>query len=151
MRKKLFQFWTSDREGRDMREITADTIRWEMKERARDMVFAAGRHQKVGLSSVAARLGIPAGRLKKIMYGLAHRIDAWEADRFRRLHQELADLQARREAIEAEIMGVIGGRNEADRQVDRDRHDEGAPEAVESSRGRGAAVGAAADALRGEG
>lgn len=136
MRKNLVQFWTQRGRVSDMREITADSVRWEMQERARDLVGAASRHQKSGLASVAGRLGIPASRLKKIMYGLVSRIDAWEADRFRCLHTEIAELQARRAAIEAEIKGVIGGQD-GDPANDRGGYGADAPETLGISHRRG--------------
>lgn len=141
MRKNLVQFWTQRGRVSEMREITADSVRWEMQERARDLVGAASRHQKAGIASVAARIGIPASRVKKIMYGLVSRIDAWEADRFRGLHDEIAELRARRAAIEAEIKGVIGGRNGDDPATDRGRYGEGAPEARGISHGCGGSMG----------
>jgi hypothetical protein len=88
--------------------FTAEAVRAEMRQHIGAIAaLAPADSRKAALAFVARVLRLPAGRVKCLFYGEAHRIDAHEADQVRayvQAAQQLIDSRAAYEKQRAEFV-----------------------------------------------
>jgi hypothetical protein len=97
--------------------MTPDAITVEMQGRTRELCQVADPIVKVALHRISIRLGITLSRVKQFYYGEAKRIEAWESDRVRSLHEKMTLVRARQAEIDAELKNILDGRGCHDGQM----------------------------------
>lgn len=103
---------------------TPESIRYEMKDRARDLVEFAkvfkNEKAEAALAAYAWSVRVSFSRLREIYYGNARRIEGWETDNIRALYQQFEPLIQQHKKNQAAVRAAMSGDGHVEMGHDRD-------------------------------